>query len=272
VCCAVLCALPDPAHAEPQAAPDGGPGFEAQGAEADTDVIKYADGRLTIDVVEVPLPTVLREIGKQTGARVEAQGLDTVQVTDEFTKMPLDAAVRRLVAGRNYTLIYGKVTGSDGKVTGRRLKDLQVFGGASTDRHVVPAIAPARASAGKQPAAAAVEAQAQPAEPRPAATAAAAPRRAEPAADPEASAERPPRRAPLANPVSAAIVGDEIEPDPADEAGEDEPWVQGYDQDAPMYEDDGFAAEVDADNEAYDAGVYGDQLEEMGYDDSYDDR
>jgi hypothetical protein len=265
-CCALLCTLPRIGHAQPpsddeaQAAPEP----DAAGG----DVIEYANGRLTVDVVEMPLQTVLREVGKQTGARIQAQDLETTMVTDEFTALPLDAAIRRLVAGRNFTLIYASEPGANGKQAGRRLKELQVFGEPAAGRPPSRPAAPARVS----PAAAR--------KPAPRAGAAPAPKPGRAAAKPVQSpqvapagteggaasggaqaegADATPPPAPLANPVSAAIVGGV--PEPAEHAPEEEPWVQGHEGEVPVY-DDGFGAEVETYDEGFDEGAYGGELEE----------
>ncbi len=276
LCCAILCTLPRLGHAEPPSG-DEAPAAPASD-EVSGDVIEYANGQLTVDVVEMPLQTVLREVGKQTGARIQAQDLESTKVTDEFTALPLDAAIRRLVAGRNFTLIYTSEPGADGKQAGRRLKEVQVFGEPAAGRGPAPpAAAPksarVRPAAGGKPEARAgtvptprtERAAAKPArQARPEAVQAPDDAQA-PGDGQEESAEAPPKPPPLANPVSATIAGDapEAAPDPApapEQEPEEEPWVQGHEGEVPVY-DEGFGAEAEAYDEGFEEDANGGELE-----------
>ena len=77
----------------------------------------------------------------------------------------------------------------------------------------------------------------------------------------EGDAEAAPPPAPLGNPVSAAIAGDEPEP-PAEQAPDEEPWVPGHEGEVPVYDDEGFGAGVEAYDEGFDGGGYGGELED----------
>jgi hypothetical protein len=235
------------------------------------DVIEYANGQLTVDVVEMPLQTVLREVGKQTGARIQAHDLESTKVTDEFTALPLDAAIRRLVAARNYTVIYTSEPGADGRQAGRRLKEVQVFGEPAAGRGPAPPAAPksarVRPAAGGKPEARAGTAPT----PRTERAAAKPARQARPGAvqapgdAQEESAEAPTKPPPLANPVSATIAGDapEAAPEPApapEQVPEEEPWVQGHEGDVPVY-DEGFGGEAETYDEGFEEDAYGGELE-----------
>jgi hypothetical protein len=272
LCCAILCTLPRLGHAEPPSGDE--PPAAPASDEVSGDVIEYANGQLTVDVVEMPLQTVLREVGKQTGARIQAQDLESTKVTDEFTALPLDAAIRRLVAGRNFTLIYTSEPGADGKQAGRRLKEVQVFGEPAVGRGpAAPAAAPksarVRPAAGGKP-----EARAGTAPTPGTERAAAKPaRQATPGAvqapgdAQEESAETPPKPPPLANPVGATIAGDALEaeaaPEPApapEQEPEEESWVQGHEGEVPAY-DEGFGAEAEAYDEGFEEDAYGGEVE-----------
>lgn len=179
-------------------------------------VISYADGRLTADVVEMPLNSLLMELGRQSGARVDVQGLGDHTVTDSFRQLPLDEALRRLVQGKSFSLIYTEQRGPNGQVLGTRLKEIHLYGGngvVSTYRPPsgttdpsrptaagpgAPSAAPAHTSAGPD----------KPALPKPApkSQAVKAPKERENTEAPNAEP------AGFANPVTAAILGKDPAP------------------------------------------------------------
>ena len=119
VCFALLCALPTRGRAQDEKPTSPGEFVDhfEQDDEEEQDVIKYKDGRLTTDVVDLSLRELLTEIGKQSGAKVRLEGEDRT-VTDRFTALPLDQAVRRLASNRNFSIVYAD---------GARLKEIHVF-------------------------------------------------------------------------------------------------------------------------------------------------
>jgi hypothetical protein len=163
ICCAALCVFPASTGASdaqadesstrrPDAAPPPAPtqaseplpstdqpyvpSDDAIGDEDDY-LVRYVDGRLTVDVVNMPLEDLLMELGRQSGARVRLEGLDNRTVTDAFNRLSLDEALRRLVAEKNFSLTYAEQRDPNGKLVEMRLKELNVYGGrgsVSTNR------------------------------------------------------------------------------------------------------------------------------------------
>ena len=154
ICCAALCAFPSNARArdaqadEPSSTgtPDAAPPPPTHASEPppnadqpygppdvvindeDDYLVRYVEGHLTVDVVNMPLEDLLMELGRQSGARVRVEGLDNRTVTDAFTRLSLDAALRRLVAGKNFSLTYAEQRDPKGNVVETRLKELNVYG------------------------------------------------------------------------------------------------------------------------------------------------
>ena len=53
-----------------------------------------------------PLPSVLEEIGRQSGVTIRARVLDTRTVTVAFEDVPFKQALRRLLGVQNFLLTY----------------------------------------------------------------------------------------------------------------------------------------------------------------------
>ena len=117
---------PPPNTDQPYVPPD-----DAMGDEDDY-LVRYVEGYLTVDVVNMPLEDLLMELGRQSGARVRLEGMDNRTVTDAFTRLSLDAALRRLVAGKNFSLTYAEQRDPNGNLVGTRLKELNVYGGTGS--------------------------------------------------------------------------------------------------------------------------------------------
>jgi hypothetical protein len=93
------------------------------------DVVRHEDDRLTVAVRDMSLHALLREIGRQTHAQVRIEGVADRPVSDRFTRLPLDEALRRLLAEENFTLTYRQQAGP-APGGGARLTELQIYGGA----------------------------------------------------------------------------------------------------------------------------------------------
>ena len=187
--------------------------------DEDDYLVRYAEGHLTVDVVNMPLGDLLMELGRQSGARVRVEGLDDRTVTDAFTRLSLDAALRRLVVGKNFSLTYTEQRNPNGNLVETRLKELTVYGGTgsvSTDR---PSSSVADSS---RPTAAGVGAPPSPPAPAPGGEKKQKPpikpkknEKVKPAEDhdlagrPEAEPPAPPA---FANPVTEAILGERRAP------------------------------------------------------------
>ena len=98
-------------------------------AQEDVDVVRCEGDRLTLDVASMPLRTLLLEVGRQSGAQVRIEGLDERTVSEAFTRLPLDEALRRLLGDSNFTLVYAGAPETGDKPSSLRLKELRVYGG-----------------------------------------------------------------------------------------------------------------------------------------------
>jgi hypothetical protein len=92
------------------------------------------EGQLSVDLREAPVQGVLAVIGQQAGLRVHGAAAAGRTVNAQFTDMPLDQGLRRLLraASLSYTLLYAR-----GPAATAILQEVRVFGEA-------PAQGPAR--------------------------------------------------------------------------------------------------------------------------------
>jgi hypothetical protein len=250
--------------------------------DEDDYLVRYVDGHLTVDVVNMPLQDLLMELGRQSGARVRVEGLDNRTVTDAFTRLSLDAALRRLVAEKNFSLTYAEQRDPNGNVVETRLKELNVYGGTgsvSTPRPSSTVADPSR------PTAAGVGAAPSPPAPTPGGPKKRKPpitpkenEKAEPAEDhdlagtPEAE---PPALPAFANPVTEAILGKHSapveKPPPLEETSPPPEEISPFPQDLPPphqeLEGEPAVEDVwDPEVQGDDGGMHGEAtLEEGGY-------
>ncbi len=116
--------------------------------------VRYVGDRLSVDVVSESLHRVLFEIGRQSGAQLRLEGVGDRQISDRFSDVPLDDALRRLFTSENFTLVYVRERDPGGRGTRSRLAELQVFGDgneATTIRAAAPTNGTATAPAGVAP-------------------------------------------------------------------------------------------------------------------------
>jgi hypothetical protein len=74
-------------------------------------------GRLTARIVAVPLPQLIEQVGKLTGARVRwLSPKEETRVSMEFTDAPLPQALRQILGRRNFLLFYTS-TGEGAKLS-----------------------------------------------------------------------------------------------------------------------------------------------------------
>lgn len=71
-------------------------------------VIEYSQDALTVRLDEVPLTEILADIGQQSGAEIRGSLREPRIVTAEFDAVPLVEALGRLLADRNFSLVYDK--------------------------------------------------------------------------------------------------------------------------------------------------------------------
>lgn len=68
--------------------------------------VRYQDGRLSVDLHQIPLDDVMREVARVTGIDIVGTTLDTRLVSKRFDRVPLPEALRRLVGRQNFLLSY----------------------------------------------------------------------------------------------------------------------------------------------------------------------
>jgi HEAT repeat protein len=76
------------------------------GAEESPPVVRWADGLLTVQASNSRLSTLLEEITRQTGVPIYGAGKLTKKASVEFSGLPLDAAMKRLVSPLGYAFLY----------------------------------------------------------------------------------------------------------------------------------------------------------------------
>ena len=103
-----------------------------RGRSQNAQLVRVANGLVTIDVHEAPLSDLLEEITRQTGLALEGQASLTDRVTAQFQQMSLDEALRVVLDGQSYALEYSLVA-PDGGDTARVPTRLRIFqkGGGS---------------------------------------------------------------------------------------------------------------------------------------------
>jgi len=89
-------------------------------------VLSLRGDRLSIDAVDIPLGELLSAIGEEAGIRVLVKGNLAQSVSRTFFDLPLEKALKRLLADVRYIQVRGTIgDGSDGS----RIAELRVFGG-----------------------------------------------------------------------------------------------------------------------------------------------
>ena len=81
-------------------------------ARADTLAVTVADDSVSLEAVDVLLTDVLVTIGEKARARVLIESILTgdlgkARISTSFTRLPMNDALRRLLQGRNFVLLYG---------------------------------------------------------------------------------------------------------------------------------------------------------------------
>jgi hypothetical protein len=109
--------------------------------------IKWAEGRLSVEVGAMPVLAVLEEIGRATGAEVTGRGELGSTTPQSFEALPLEAALRRLVGANGIVVLYqpGAEPGAEARVAA-----IRVYETALESRE---AQAPERGAAGQRAAA-----------------------------------------------------------------------------------------------------------------------
>lgn len=227
-------------------------------------VVRYESGRLSADITDMPLRSLLLELGRQSGARVRIDGLDDRNVSDAFEQLPLEEALRRLLGDRSFTLTYSQDRSGEGRAAVPQLKELRVYGGEGA---VVtsPGRKPARKDSATRPTAAGPSAAGVPtlakaakkAKPPAAPTEAAEAEQEHDSAEEESTHAREAEASPIAapaepeplapaavarpgplNPVAGVLLGDHFDDEDewSNDTGMDEPDEDVFDN--PGYDDD----------------------------------
>lgn len=104
-------------------------------ARAEPPALRYADGRLTASVEQVPLDEVLDAIARETGARVTGDIAEPRDVTAHFDDLPMDRALDRLLGSQSFTLRYA----ADGRLVAIELRGMPMAPATkSTERAALP--------------------------------------------------------------------------------------------------------------------------------------
>jgi HEAT repeats len=109
--------------------------------------VQFANGRLSVDIENVSLETLLREIAAKANLTLMLSGRLEERVTIAFNALPLDKALQRLLRSHNFALEYAQ-DGMVGKRESARPGMLWIYSGTATD---APADAPHTASLSEEP-------------------------------------------------------------------------------------------------------------------------
>jgi hypothetical protein len=94
-------AAPAPAAPAPTATPN-------EDAAPATNVVRYANDKVTLDVKDLPAAAVINQIASQAGARVTGSVGNVSPVTANWTDLPLKEALEHILGTQNFTLTYSE--------------------------------------------------------------------------------------------------------------------------------------------------------------------
>lgn len=97
-------------------------------------IVRYANGMLTIQVSDAPVAHVLADVGRQAGATIRGGVPPERRISVAFTGATLEEGLHRLLGDQSFALVYG---------AGDQLRAIRVMGGAAQE-----AYATTRAEAG----------------------------------------------------------------------------------------------------------------------------
>jgi hypothetical protein len=96
-------------------------------------LIRFQEDRLTVNVTDVPLDELLRELGRQGGFAVVNHGPSRRGVTVRFHELPLDQALRRILVHENFLLDYSRPDSADDPALPAQAAKLWVLAGEDGD-------------------------------------------------------------------------------------------------------------------------------------------
>jgi len=97
------------------------------GADSPARRIEYRADRLSVQVTQVSLTEILDEVARQARAEIIGGVKEEKPVTVDFTGLPLDEGLGRLLGKQNFVLVYGKVG----------LRSVELLGGPQAPPKVV---------------------------------------------------------------------------------------------------------------------------------------
>lgn len=119
-------------------------------------LIKLQDELLTVHLHQIPWAVVLEELHQQTGILFRIEGSLEGTVTEDFTDLPLEKGLRRLLRTTNLLLLYSK-TGTEGAAESR-LSQVWILPREKGDTSETPPKSPQSTQEGEQTAEGSVEA------------------------------------------------------------------------------------------------------------------
>ena len=78
------------------------------GSAAGVTRVRVVDGRVTLDAHDAELVSVLSAMAKQAGVTLVVGRAPAVTVSTSFAGVPLDEALRRVLQGQSFVLVYGR--------------------------------------------------------------------------------------------------------------------------------------------------------------------
>lgn len=93
---------------------------------SDVELIKVGKGLLTVKLREAELASVLKEISRQAGMKIQIDELGEEQITMEFTGIPLGEGIKKLLQGKGWMMVFDRVT-TPGLTENYQLKEISVF-------------------------------------------------------------------------------------------------------------------------------------------------
>jgi hypothetical protein len=79
---------------------------EAEKAETKAPTVRYRDDKVSVDLREAPVETVLQALAKESGAELVGSTRAEQPLTMSFENVPVKEALERLVGAQNFTLKY----------------------------------------------------------------------------------------------------------------------------------------------------------------------
>lgn len=133
LCCRLLCVALGLAFITSVAIADAGSAGTKVRPQAQHSggLVQFAHGRLSLDVENVLLERLLREIAAEAKFTLVFSGRLEERITIAFDALPLDKALRRLLRNRNFALEYSEVENTDKRTKVARPTTLWIYTGTT---------------------------------------------------------------------------------------------------------------------------------------------